>query len=910
MNSGDAGPSRRCSFCGTALTDDSTDDSHGPTQHHTDEGVAEESFCSPGCRRLADALDPAPAEHAGTDSGQPAAGSGPDAGPVSEATPDNAAASSGEPAGDLVRTHFRMDGMHAAHDERYLESVATGIDGVDDASASYVTESVSVDHDPAQVSAETLAERLTGLGFTAFRRDRQGDQPERNDRYERNDRHEAADTGAGSEGGSIGADVTGRTHRDREVSGFRKRRADDFLEMRYVVGVVFGSFLLVPYAVLFYPAALADLTGWAALSIFGGSMELDWGVLPLFLGLTGAILYLTGRPLLRGAFLALSLRRANAHLLATLPIVAAYLYGAIAVLTGRFDLYFDLTIVVAATVMGAIYWESTVKRDAVSRLTALTRASVAEARRLTPDGSSQVVPTGDLSAGDRILVRQGERIPVDGTLADGSCTVAEALLTGESLPQERTAGDEVVGGSTVTTGSAVVTVGDRSTSRLDGLTRRVWNLQSATHAASDRTDDLAGRLLPLVVGAALLAAAGTLLVGDGPIAALRHLLLALLVGSPWALAFATPVSVATSLQEAARKGVVVFDETVFGRLRDVDTVVFDKTGTLTTGEMTVRDATGPDRVLRAAAALERRAAHPAADAIVEAFLPDAASGSGGGAGTDGAGDHLVPQADGATDESVPTDGAVAGGVPTVDAFETAPTGVAGEVDGEPTLVGHPSLFAVRGWSIDEAIETRVEAIREAGHLPVVVGQHGRAEGVVAVGDQPRDAWTGTVESLADRDVDVVVLTGDDAAGADFLTGRDGITAIYADVPPTGKVEAVRRLAAEGRVAMVGDGTNDAPALAAADLGIALGGGTALAADAAALAIADDDLAGVERAFALAARARRRRRGTRWLAFSYNAIAIPAVLVGLASPLVTMAGAVVATGSILAYATYPIRFGRD
>ncbi|MFC3960264.1 heavy metal translocating P-type ATPase [Halovivax cerinus] len=985
MTAGESGGDRTCAFCGTAVASDGaagTGRRSAPSPPADDEPAPSGPYCCPGCRHLDDALQPASAGDRARDSASPV-----DAVLPGDGAADGADATEPDDSrdGELVRTYFRVDGMHAAHDETYLESVAASRDGVADASASYVTEAVRVDHDPGRITPDDLESALTGVGFTAFVRERGA--REAGDGVGR-DRPQLSGDDRG-----IGTDVTGETYREREVAGFRKRRADDFLEMRYVLGVVFGSFLLVPYVVLFYPAALADLTGWGALSLFGGPMELDWGVLPLFLVVTGAIVYLTGRPLLRGAYIALRLRRPNTDLLATLPIVAAVVYGTLSVLVGRSDLYFDLAIVVSALVMGAIYREATVKRDAASRLTALTRASVAEARRLDTDGSTSVVPTDELSTGDRILVRQGERIPVDGTLAEGRCTVAEAVLTGESLPQERTAGAAVVGGSTVTAGSAVVTVGDEPTSRLDGLTRRVWDLQSASHGASDRADELAGRALPLVVGGAIVAATATLLAGDGLVASLRHLLLAVIVASPWAFAFATPVSVATSLREAADAGVVVFDETVFDRLRDVDTMIFDKTGTLTTGEMTVRDATGPATARRAAAALERRAAHPAADAIVDVFGPDtdedgpgrgpsepggapserdgggderdtlrgdggtaerdrtggggddseAGPTDGGGDGTeagptDGGGDGTeADPTDGGGDgsdadptdaggdgsEASPTDshaeragsdstvddGAMDDRHPTVESFETHPTGVAGTVDGETTLVGHPSLFDSRGWTVDDEIAATVASIRDAGHLPVVVGRDGRAVGVVTVGDRPRESWAETVDVLSSRNVDVIVLTGDDDSATEFLADHDGVDAVYASVTPSGKVEAVRRLAAAGQVAMVGDGTNDAPALAAADMGVALGGGTALAADAADIAIADDDLTGVERAFALADRARRRRRGTIWLSCTYNAIAIPAALAGLANPLVTMTGVAVTATAIVAYASYPLGLGR-
>jgi len=239
-------------------------------------------------------------------------------------------------------------------------------------------------------------------------------------------------------------------------------------------------------------------------------------------------------------------------------------------------------------------------------------------------------------------------------------------------------------------------------------------------------------------------------------------------------------------------------------------------------------------------------------------------------------------------------GTAAAGDRTVRDFHTHATGVEGTVDGRTVLVGHPDLFRERGWTLGETLEARLERARAAGRLPVVVGRDGAAEGVVIVGDEPREAWEETIAALDADGVDIVVLTGDDGTSADIFDRHSGVDHVFAGVSPDGKTAAVRRMKGDDRVAMVGDGTNDAPALAAADLGISLGSGTALAADAADVAIVDDDLASVERAFALARAARNRIRQNLGLAFVYNAIAIPPAVLGIVNPLVTTVAVVVGT----------------
>ncbi len=857
----------RCRLCGTAKSG----------------SRLEEPFCSPGCREIDRVLDDPDRESERADSGgsggnddsgesdrgsgsgeSDGSGGSDDSDGDGDANPVVAPEGRNGPSEDRERTFFRIDGMHSALCESYLESIAENQRGVSTAAASYVTETVRVDHDPDRISATALEDALSTTGYTAYRRKAATEREDTND----------ATTDAST------------THRSREMRGMRKRRSETVLELRYIIGVVFGSFLLVPYATVFYPVYLSEVSDYWLFETYGEAFASFDGLLflPAFLVTTGIVLYLTGMPILRGAYVSLKLRQPSTHLLAAFTIVAAYCYGTVAFAVGRPEIYYDLTILVAATVMAAVFYEATVKRTALNRLTDLTVSQVGTARILESDGTTRERPVEDVAADDRLLVRAGERIPVDGHLAEGECTVDEAVVTGESLPVSKSAGDAVIGGSIVTDDAAVVAVGDRTTSSIDQLTRTVWNLQSATHGVQHRADALAARALPFVVGAAVVVGLGSLLLGASATAAAMAALLTLVVASPWAFGLATPCSIASSIRDALEAGIVVFDESVFERLRTVDVVVFDKTGTLTTGEMTVLEAGAPPDLLRAAGAIERRASHPAAAAIADAFA-DQSDGTDGSESTRTDGGVADENAD-----EVPETGAVR-------EFERHATGVEGLVDGRRILVGHPDCFRERGWTLEDDLESRVADARESGLLPVVVGRDGRAEGLAVVGDETRDEWKETVTTLDESGIDVVVLTGDDDAAATRFRQHPGVERVFADVPPAGKTAAIRRLRAENRVAMVGDGTNDAPALAAADLGISLGSGTALAADAADLAIVEDDLAAVERAFALARAAHGRVVQNLGLALVYNAIVIPAALAGLLNPLVTTV-ALVASGSLI------------
>jgi heavy metal translocating P-type ATPase len=801
-------------------------------------------FCRPVCREMDSALEsPEAATGTGADLDRLFAG----AKARADATPT---------ATDATRTFFRVDGMYSPTCESFLESIASDYDGVVAVEASYITETVRVTHDPEAVSAATLRDALSTLGYTA---------------YLREDAERATTESAST------------ARRTREMDGLRKRRDDQLLGLRYAAGVLFGAFLFVPYVAILYPSYLSTAVDWWVLHQFEGALRLTGSggllFLRVYLVMTGVVLFFTGMPVLRGAYVSLKMRRPTTDLLVATTAVSAYAYSTLAALSGRTDIYYDLTIVVAAAVTAAVFYESSIKQRALKRLTDLTVSQVDTARRVDADGTTEV-PVETVDSGDELLVREGERIPVDGVLAEGPCTVDESVVTGESMPVTKTEGDDIVGGSILTDGVAVVRADAGAVSGLDRITSAVWGVQSARHGVQRRADRLAAGSLLAVGGVAVLTAGGTYLAGGSALEIVLAALLALFVVGPWALGLATPLSVAASLRAALRRGVVVFDESLFERLRDVDVVVFDKTGTLTTGAMEVTDADVPPDLRPAVVALERRANHPVARAVVTAF--EEASGE-------------PAKADGGTGRADERD-------PEIDSFQRHETGVEGVVDGKRVLVGNSDLFAEQRWSVDADLEARVSEAREFGRVPVLVGREGTAEALVVVGDEPRAAWSETLSRLADRGVDVVVLTGDHAEATAFLRDHDAVSHAFAGVSPAGKAEAVRRLAADRRVAMVGDGTNDALALASADLGVSLGSGTALAADAADVAIVDDDLRAVETAFDIAGTARRRIRQNVALACLYNAVVIPAALFGVLNPLVTMGAVLLAGGAVAVNAT--------
>ena len=729
----------------------------------------------------------------------PAAADDP-AGEALDAGPDPADAE-GETA------YLAVDGMHCATCEAFLESRATAAEGVRAAAASYPTGTVKLTYDPSARSPADLPDVLSGTGYRARRAE------------------EAA-------------------------------AADGEDHARLLVGGFFGMMVMVWYVLFLYPlylgvpadALLMDVTGTAGTYLFANV----WILATVVVGYTGA-------PVLRGAYVSLRAGQPNMDLLVALAATTAYLYSAAAVLAGRTEVYFDVAVVVVLAVSVGNFYEARVRERATGRLADLVTERTDTARRRTGDGV-ETVTLDDLAAGDEVVVRAGERVPVDGTVVDGVAAVDRSLVTGEAVPERVEPGDEVLGGTLATEGSLVVRVGPDATSTADRLLALLWDVQAARPGVQRLADRLAAAFVPLVVVLAVAATGWHLWAGVAATDALLTGLAVLVVSCPCALGLATPLAVASGVRAALDRGVVVTDASVFERADEVDVLALDKTGTLSTGNLRVERVVGPDAALERAAAVERRSAHPVAEAIVAAAADPPTS---------------------------------------VEDVETIPgRGVAGTVEGSRVLVGSPALFDARGWPVPDDVGAAVTEAREAGRVATLVGREGRAEAAVVLGDAPRDGWREAVGDLADGR-EVVVLTGDEGAAASRYRDADAVDRVFAGVPPDGKVAAVERLRAEGTVAMVGDGSNDAGALAAADIGVAMGGGTALAADAADAVVTTDDLGAVTTLFDVTAATRRRVRTNLAWAFCYNAVAVPLAVAGLLTPL--FAAVAMAASSLLVVA---------
>ncbi|WP_022929325.1 heavy metal translocating P-type ATPase [Patulibacter americanus] len=550
-------------------------------------------------------------------------------------------------------------------------------------------------------------------------------------------------------------------------------------------------------------------------------------------------------------------------------------------------IYLEAAGVVTTLILAGRYFETRAKGRAGAALHALMALGAKDATVLDADGSERLVPIDALRAGDRFVVRPGERIATDGAVEEGRSAVDESLLTGESVPVEKAPGDTVVGASTNAGGRLVVRatrVG--SDTALAQIAKLVEDAQTGKAPVQRLADRISGIFVPIV----LLLSAATLgfWLGDGSSVAYAFsaAVAVLIIACPCALGLATPTALLVGTGRGAQLGLLIKGPEVLESTRQVDTVVLDKTGTVTTGRMRLTavvpaDGEDPDAVLRIAGALEAASEHPVARAIAAAARDAAA---GGAVAVD-----ARPAAS--------TPGDVGSALPAVEAFANHEgRGVQGIVDDHAVVAGRPALLEDWAMPLPDALRAELDAQQAHGRTVVAVGWDGRARGLLVVADTPKETSREAVAMLLDLGLRPVLLTGDNAQTARAVAAEVGIDEVIADVLPAEKVAVVRRLQAEGRVvAMVGDGVNDAPALAQADLGLAIGTGTDVAIEASDLTLVSGDLRGAADAIRLSRRTLRTIRGNLFWAFAYNVVLIPVAIAGLLNPV--LAGAAMAFSSV-------------
>jgi P-type Cu+ transporter len=576
-----------------------------------------------------------------------------------------------------------------------------------------------------------------------------------------------------------------------------------------------------------------------------------------------------GLPFFERGYVSLVNRRLNMFTLISLGVGIAYIYSLVAAFfpgifpksamteSGTVPVYFEAAAVITALVLLGQVLELRARTRTAGAIKALLGLAPKTARRIRDDGTEEDVPLDRVAVGDRLRVRPGEKIPVDGVVLEGSSSVDESMITGEPLPVAKGVSDRVVGATVNGTGGFVMRVErvGRDT-LLAQIVQMVSEAQRSRAPIQHLADVVSGYFVPGVVGCAIITFFVWYFAGPEPVVA--HAIVAavavLIIACPCALGLATPMSIMVGTGHGATAGVLIKNAEALEVLEKVDTLIVDKTGTLTEGKPRVETAVALEpfadqQLLRIAASLERASEHPLAAAIMEA----------------------VDRKGGA--------------LPEVRDFRSLTgKGVVGMVDGHSVAVGNDKLMAELGMEHGD-LPSRADALRREGQTVIFVGVDGRPAGLVGIADPVKASTPEALAMLRESGLRVVMLTGDNRATAEAVARRLGIDEVEAEVMPGDKVNVVKKLQAEGRtVAMAGDGINDAPALAQAHVGIAMGTGTDVAMQSAGVTLVKGDLRGIARARRLSQATMTNIRQNLFFAFIYNSLGIP-IAAGVLYPVI-------------------------
>ena len=630
--------------------------------------------------------------------------------------------------------------------------------------------------------------------------------------------------------------------------------------------------------------ALAILRAGAFLALAAGATLLSWAPIPslpwftwgvwLFILVT-PVQFIGGWSFYRGAWTAIRSRVINMDFLIALGTSVAYFYSVaviffpdvLPVKVEEREVYFEVSAVIIAFVLLGRYMEEIIKKRSSAAVRKLMDLRPALAH-VVRDGAEAEVPAESVMAGETVIVRPGERIATDGEVVEGTSSVDESMLTGESMPVDKRPGAKLIGGTLNRSGMLrfLATRVGKDTA-LSQIIRLVEEAQTSTAQVQRLADQVTGYFVPAVVGVALLAFAGWWIAGNFPQALLAFIAV-LIIACPCALGIATPAALMVGVGKAAEAGILIRGAEVLERARNLTTVVFDKTGTLTRGEPSVTDVQAFSRtkeeVLDIAAAVEVGSEHPLGEAIVrEAHAR-----------------HVD--------------------LPAVSGFEAiAGHGIKGIVGGRSVLLGNRRLFKRGGIDI-AAAEAAMVQLEARGKTAMLVGADGALIGIIAVADTLKPEARDAVAALKREGVEVIMLSGDNQRTAAAIGSELGIDRVIAEVLPGDKAKVIKDLQGQGKVvAMVGDGVNDAPALATADIGIAIGSGSDVAKETGSIILIKDDVREVVLSIRLSRLTLRKIKQNLFWAFIYNTIGIPVAALGFLNPMIAAAAMALSSLSVIA-----------
>lgn len=599
----------------------------------------------------------------------------------------------------------------------------------------------------------------------------------------------------------------------------------------------------------------------AVLAMFGP--QLGWFSMSaqtwIELVLSTPVVLWAGQPFFIRGWQSVVNRSPNMWTLIGLGTAAAYIYSVVATVApgifpetfmsmGRVAVYFEAAVVIISLTLFGQILELRARSQTSAAIKSLLGLAPKTARRINPDGSEEHVPLTHVHEGDRLRVRPGEKVPVDGTVEEGSSSLDESMLTGEPLPVSKRPGDQVIGATMNTSGSLVIRaekVG--SATVLSQIVQLVAQAQRSRAPMQRMADVVAGYFVMAVVVIAVVTLIVWGMVGPQPswVYGLVNAVAVLIIACPCALGLATPMSIMVATGRGATQGILFRDAAAIENFRRVDTLIVDKTGTLTEGRpafeqaVPVGDATTADEVLRLAASLDQGSEHPLAHAIVQAARERGLA------------------------------------LAAVDDFESGSgIGVRGHVDGKRLTLGNTALMQQEGVDVSEMTQT-ADQLRAKGASVMFLAVEGRLTGLLAVSDPIKQSTPQAVRDLQHAGIRVIMATGDGVATAHSVAKQLGIDEVHGEVKPADKLDLVTKLQAEGRVvAMAGDGINDAPALAKADVGIAMGTGTDVAMNSAQVTLVKGDLRGISIARDLSEKTIANMKQNLGFAFVYNALGVP------------------------------------